>query len=690
MLSSGDWVTPRLDGVAYLEKAPLMYWTMAATFRVLGVHDWVARLPLALSCILLCWVTWRFGRWAFGQDAGLYAGLALATGIGLFLFTRILIPDAVVTLAITSAIYAWLRLLEPGESQGIKWSLLLGASIGSGLLLKGLIAVVFPLLSGVLYMAMTGQVLSVSAWRRLRLFLALIVALLIALPWHVLATLRNPPYFAFSLHSGPGEYHGFLWFYFINEHLLRFLNLRYPRDYNTVPRVLFWALNLVWLFPWSAYPLAVPTLSYSPVTRDGRARRMALCWIGVVMVFFTFSTTQEYYSMPIYPALALLTGSALAAGGRGVRRATRILAVIAGVLFAVLAAILIMVWNTPTPGDISRALAQNPDIYTLSMGHILDLRLGAFAYLKLPLGLAALAFGSACLVLVSKKQLRTTVLALALCMIVFLQAARIALIAFDPYLGSYALAVALAHSPPGTLIGANEYYAFSSVYFYTNRSALLLNGRAANLEYGSYAPGAPQVFIDDAGFQQLWNSAQRCYLLVYGDTMPHIVQLVGRGNIYVVKESGGNFLLTNHGLAGSAAPLAPGRTEVSLARLTNSDIFRHCSPFSSADVRNERGPWRPLRASPLERRHQRPNRFFLPSPRPRDNRDSAVPWSIRHTVACASSPLIPAAPPITPPRPSAKSPSRSLGRSWNPVPVANTSRSSMLIRAADAFMRRLT
>jgi hypothetical protein len=141
--------------------------------------------------------------------------------------------------------------------------------------------------------------------------------------------------------------------------------------------------------------------------------------------------------------------------------------------------------------------------------------------------------------------LRATVIALAACMIIFLQAARIALIDFDPYLGSYPLAIALQQSPPGELIGANEYYAFSSVYFYTNRSALLWNGRGANLEYGSYAPGAPPVFIGDAKFVERWNSPSRWYLLVYGSEMPHLERLVGRANMHVVKENAGNFLLTN-------------------------------------------------------------------------------------------------------------------------------------------------
>lgn len=549
MLSSGDWVTARLDGVAYLEKAPLLYWMMATTFRVIGIHDWAARLPLALSSILLCWVTYRVGRWAFDDEAGMYAGLALATGVGLFLFTRILIPDAILTLTITVAIYAWLRLLERDERDQYGWAFVLGGSMGLGLLLKGLIAIVFPVLAGILYLAVTHQLFSLAAWKRLHILLAATVMLVIAVPWHVLATVRNPPYFALSLHSGPGEYRGFFWFYFFNEHLLRFLNLRYPRDYNTVPRVLFWALNLVWLFPWSVYLLGAPTLSYAPATRAGRARLMALCWIGVVMVFFTFSTTQEYYSMPIYPALALLIGSALAVGGRWIRMGSRILLGTTALLFVALAAILALVWSIHPEGDISTALAQNPDVYTLSMGHMLDLRLAAFAFLKLPLALAVLAFGMASVaLLIWKNQLRTALLALAVCMIIFLQAARIALIDFDPYLGSYPLAVALEQSPPGGLIGANEYYAFSSVYFYTNRSALLLNGRAANLEYGSYAPGAPRIFIDDAKFTELWNSPSRWYLLVYGSTIPHTEQVVGGANIHVVKENGGNFLLTNHPL----------------------------------------------------------------------------------------------------------------------------------------------
>jgi len=549
MLASSDWVTARLNGVAYLEKSPLIYWMMAASYRVFGVRDWAARLPLALAVILLCWVTYRFARWAFdSDDAGAFSGLALASCVGLFLFTRILIPDATLTLTITGAVWAWLRLLEPRERPDWRWPTLLGACLGCGLLLKGLIAVVFPVLTALVYMAITRQLFSGAAWKRLQPAVFVIVALVIAAPWHVLATVRNPPHFAFSLHSGPGEYRGFFWFYFFNEHLLRFLNLRYPRDYNTVPRLWFWLFNLVWLFPWSVYLPAAAKLSYAQNSRAGRVRLMALCWIGVVMVFFTFSTTQEYYSMPIYPAVALLIGSAMTSEGPWVRRGTRILLGIFAALFVIIAVLLAIVWRVPATGNISEALSQNPEMYTLSLGHMTDLTVKSFAYLKLPLAMAALAFAGGALGLFWSRSVTRAALVTAAAMIIFVQAARIAMVRLDAYFGSYPLAQALEQNPRGQLIEGNAYYAFSSVFFYTNRTALLWNGRVNNLEYGSYAPNAPDVFINDDRFVSLWNSSSRSYLLVYGTEMKHLDDLVGRPRLHVVKENAGNYLLTNQPL----------------------------------------------------------------------------------------------------------------------------------------------
>src|SRR5579885_400131 len=137
MLQSGDWVTARLDGVAYLEKSPLKYWMIAVCFLIFGVHDWSARLPLALSTVLLAWVTARFGAWAFGQRAGLYAGLVVATSVGIFLFTRFLIPDVILTLMITLAVWGLLRALEEEEPHPRAWAMVFWAGMAVGLLLKG-------------------------------------------------------------------------------------------------------------------------------------------------------------------------------------------------------------------------------------------------------------------------------------------------------------------------------------------------------------------------------------------------------------------------------------------------------------------------------------------------------------------------------------------------------------------------
>jgi len=553
MLSSGNWVTARLDGVIYLEKAPLVYWLMAIAYKVFGVHDWAARIPIALSAIGLSWLTAAFGVWAFGKRAGLYAGLCMATCIGLFLFTRILIPDVILTFTVALAMWAFLRALDEDEPHPRRWAMILAVSLGIGLLLKSLIGAVFPVAAGVIYLLVTEQLFSARTWRRLHPFTGVGIILLIAAPWHVLATLQNPPYFVFTMHSVSGQYHGFLWFYFINEQLLRFLNLRYPRDYNTVPRLYFWLFHLVWLFPWSVYFPALAKLSYKPVDRAGRTRLLALCWAAFVLIFFTFSTTQEYYSMPCYPALALLLGSAMAMDSAWIRRGTRVLAVVAGCAAIAAIAILVLVRNVPAPGDISGALSHNPQVYTLSMGHMEDLTLSSFAYLRLPLALAALAFVIGAIG-ASVWRGQKAFLAAAVMMVLFFQAARLALVVFDPYLSSRPLAEALLKSPDGALIVDHHYYTFSSVFFYTDRPALLLNSRWNTMEYGAYAPGAPNVFIDDPGFRNLWLKPERYYVVAQGSAVPRLEGLVGQRQLDLVAESGGKVLLTNHPLNSWAAP----------------------------------------------------------------------------------------------------------------------------------------
>lgn len=551
MLQSGHWVTARLDGVPYLEKPPLMYWMIAVCYKILGIHTWSARLPVVLSAIALCLVTAWFGIWAFGRRrAGLFAGLCMATCIGMWLFTRIQIPNVTLVLTITLSMWAFLRLMEDNKPHPQLWAALIGVCFGTGLLLESLIGVVFPIGAWIVYLAINRRLFRWDSWKRLHPVLVTVIMLAIAAPWHILAMLHNPPYFVFTMKSIPGHWHGFFWFFFINEQLLRFLNMRYPRDYATVPRYLFWLFNLIWLFPWSVYIPATFKLSYKPVDRAGRTRLLALCWIGFVMVFFTFSTTQEYYSMPIYPAVALLLGSGMLVESKAKRRGTRAITVICTVCAIAAIGILIAVRHVPAPGDISHALVRHPGAYRLSLGHMEDLTLDSFAYLRFPLALAAGAFLIGALSTLRTKW-KKSYIGVALMMVVFFQAAHVAMGTFDPYMSSRPLIRALKRSPSGKLMIDHHYYYFSSLFFYTDRKALMLNGRYLNLVYGSYSPRSKGPFIDDSQFQQMWMTPQRWYMFAKKSQVEELDSLVGKVHLIAVDRAGDKVLFTNHPISGS-------------------------------------------------------------------------------------------------------------------------------------------
>ncbi len=163
MLTSGDWVTARLDGVPYLEKPPLLYWMMAISFEIFGVHDWACAHPGRAVRDWALLGDFGFGAWAFGRRAGFFAGLCMSTCIGLWLFTRILLPDAMLTLFIALALWAFLRAIDDEETHPRLWAAVLAASLGGGLLLKSLIGVVFPIGAILVYLAPDAAALFVAA-----------------------------------------------------------------------------------------------------------------------------------------------------------------------------------------------------------------------------------------------------------------------------------------------------------------------------------------------------------------------------------------------------------------------------------------------------------------------------------------------------------------------------------------------
>jgi hypothetical protein len=178
-----------------------------------------------------------------------------------------------------------------------------------------------------------------------------------------------------------------------------------------------------------------------------------------------------------------------------------------------------------------------------------DLTLQSFAYLRTPLMLAGAAFLIGTLAAWRGRGLALQ-LGLAAMMILFLNAARVAMITFNPYLSTKELAEAIQKAPAGRVILGDQYYVFSSVFYYADlKEALLLNGRYQNLEYGSYAPGAPNVFLSDSQFRPLWLAPERAYLVLEGPKVLGVEQTVGKDSMVLVKASGGKYLFTNHPLA---------------------------------------------------------------------------------------------------------------------------------------------
>src|SRR5579864_8938227 len=393
MLVRGDYVTLHINGVRYLEKAPLPYWMAAFSYRVFGVNEFATHLPIAIGVLLLGALAFSWGKRAFGDRAGTYAALFVFTAAGVYLFTRIMIPDAILSLLIAASFY----FLLTGLDDRVSWRWYAGyACLALAVLTKGLVALVFVGVPAFAYLALTGEW---RQWREFRLVSGIALFLAIAAPWHILAGIRNPRFF---------------WFYFVNEHFLRFLGKRYPADYNKLPASLYWLLHLVWLFPWSLY---LPTLIRN-VRRDfsrGRfennlrydnvaaratvfsARTRLLCWIwaGVVLLFFAFSTNQEYYTFPAYFPLLLLLAGAIAEreeeGANWLTWCTAVLGVITTVAAGALIAGLWQSRHLPYVADIGTVLSHNMAEDTLSMSHALDLSAASFAALRLPAILAAIA-----------------------------------------------------------------------------------------------------------------------------------------------------------------------------------------------------------------------------------------------------------------------------------------------------------
>ena len=552
MLQRGDWVVTYMNGIRYLMKAPLHYWVVAASYILFGQTEFAVRLPVALAMILLTLMTFEFGRRFFGLRAGFYSGLATATSLGMFLFTRIMIPEAIYALEFTAAFYLFLRAWTGSLNKRIGyWGV--AVLIALAVLTRGLIGVVFPVFT------ILGFVIATKGWNRwreLHLFSGTLIFAAIAVPWHVLAELRAP---------------GFFWSYFINEHVNRALGTRYPPDYDAVPLLLWWTAHLAWLFPWSIFAafalkqLPHPRTWWSgDMSPSAEARLLLFMWAAVILGFFTVlgGSRMEYYSFGAWPALAILLGLGLARAEESHSRwLSRLQAILAGIGLLIAAALGYLVWQSSqlhSTADISSLLKMHQNsFYRLSMGHLFDLTPQAFADLRTPeIGAAVVfAIGFAIPWMLRLKRFgQAATISLAVAMVAFMCFANMALGVFAPRLSSKTLAMEIKHylRPQDQIAIYGEFDAGSSIAFYCDRRVYLYNGRYDNLEFGSRYPDAPKIFLKDADFPTFWSQPARVFLYVQPELQEQALSRLARlpsGSVWLLGEHGGKQVFVNQRLA---------------------------------------------------------------------------------------------------------------------------------------------
>jgi len=594
MAQTGDWVTLHVNGIRYLEKPPLPYWIAAVSLRIFGPNSFAVHLPLSLEVLALACLGYIWSRRAFDDRAALYTALFTLTATGVFLFTRIFIPEVLLALFLGTALYAMLRALEVDTARPKLHAYAFWAAMAMAVLTKGLIAIIFLLGTTALYMVLSKQSNKLG---RLQPFSGILLFLALAMPWHILAGLRN---------TGGADGHGFFWFYFVNEHYLRFLGRRIPRDYNKLPVALYWTQHLIWLFPWSLFTPTVLWIGYRKyralqssrdldttgdrlsrielLSRNNAMRKPALIadfttrtvllltiFSGFVLIFFSLSTNQEYYTFPIYMPLLMLVAASLAIAEQApsttlTLRRTITLTHAAFTLLgiATAAALGYGLWTSrhlPFTPDIGALLAhRSVGDYTLSTSHFFDLTGPSFAALRLPATIAAIAFALGPLVAWSLRARRkpfTSTLVIALTAAVFLSAAHIALVRFAPMLSSEGFAARIRQverdnpGPDQILIYGDQAFG-SSISFYLNRHVSLVDGRTTSMLFGSTFPDAPPVFLTHDQLLAQWGRGPRNILFVPPEQRDAVNHLLGSRQI-VLAETSGKALITDRPLSSVVA-----------------------------------------------------------------------------------------------------------------------------------------
>ncbi len=510
MTVSGDYVTPRLNGVKYFEKPVLFYWLQAGAIKVFGISEWAMRLWPAAFALIGCLAVYVAGRKLYDRRTGLIAAAVLATAPLHYFLGRAITLDMAVSALLTVALLAFLLGTRepPGRARrNYFWTFYACAALAT--LTKGLIGMVIPAL------VIGAWILILNEWRLLRsIYLpsGLALFLLIAAPWHIAAARANPE---------------FAQFYFIHEHFQRYLTKVHDR-YQ--PAWFFIPVLLAGFYPWTAY-LAQAVVKSWPVSwrarRESREAIFLLLWVALVFAFFSYSDSKLIpYILPIMPPLALLTARYLALhwevpSSASLRAGTWTLLALG---FMLALALIFIPESAPDRPRVAEYAAVFGGYAWAILGSLLAAALVPFGigFLRRPLW---------------------TVVALALTAAVFLGVVDRGFVFLDHKRSVKELAQILKSrlQPGDEVMTYREYYQDLPVYLERRITVVDWKGE---LRFGTEVEDVSAWMIDEAGFRQRWDGPQRAYLLT-GQGNYDKLRAEGRGRFQLIAQTGSNVLVTN-------------------------------------------------------------------------------------------------------------------------------------------------
>lgn len=504
MVMSGDYVTPRLNGIKYFEKPPLMYWLEASSIKLFGVQEWALRFWPAFLGLLTCLATYFSAMCLYSRRVGVFAAIILASSLLFNFISRLIILDVAVTCFLTLTLYSFLLAAHAKtKKQQTVYLVLFFINAALSVLSKGLIGIVIPGAIIILWALVTRQykqiLLGFKPWGIL-LFLA------IAAPWHILVARQNPE---------------FLWFYFVHEHFLRYLTSVHGRSQTVF---YFTPLIVFGWFPWTAYFLASLGENIKKLWQEKSkcSSELAFLLVWPLFIFFFFSISNSKlipYITPAFPPLAILVGKTVSEIWAGQRDDRRIVLLSSIVSFLFVIAVSIVAYK--------RGLLFESDFkgHYISLVTILLLLMVGIPFLKKVISSRAVIVGN---------------IVLSFCLVVAIQ---LGWELADPRSSKELVMQIAAIKQPGDKVATINRYC-QDIAPYLNQKICVIDYRPNELQYGIDHEDTTSWMISWAEFIKQCQLGQIFYLIIERAQLDFFEEK-GLHDFKVIATKGDTLLVTN-------------------------------------------------------------------------------------------------------------------------------------------------